>query len=182
MDDDITARSLVSINPDTLQREFVTVVAHLSRANQVYADRLKDFLIADHKFDVMVARLRLEWRTRLEDAKIMLAERAEKDEKAAKASKERVTDTQVESKVLDDERYERAKLSQIDAKVEQIRARGVCEALVTKRAALIALGSNIRAEGFGDPSVKMARLQDEMDRQRGGVEIGYAAGGDEKDI
>lgn len=125
-------REVVSIEPMLLQEEFVRMPSDLARYNHLYAQALRVHLLAKREVDRAWARAYLEER-----------EQGEKQSEATLKAKVEISDE-----------YQQARYHAVLAEVKLKEIGGVCEALRTKKDALISIGAHIRAELGGSPRVR----------------------------
>jgi hypothetical protein len=135
-DTDEFLKESIKIEPLAIQEEFVRMPADLAYWNGRYATALKAHLLAKLRLDETKSKLFMLHRERL------------------LAAGARATEAQIEAAVETDPEYHQVRLAIIDAEVERSRARGIVEAVTTKRDMLVSLGSHIRTEMEGDIAIR----------------------------
>ncbi len=148
----------VSITPEALSEEFARVSLDLAYWNHQYAERTREYRMAEITQKRTRAMLYIKHRLRLQEEAI--AEAAEGDGgvdakgKPKPVKVERVTEAQVDSAVLLDDDMVVCDTNLITTEVEREKARGVLDAVRAKREMVVSLGAHIRAEMAGDPILR----------------------------
>ncbi len=124
---------MFEIDPLDVNDSFIKLPAQVARANAQHADAYRTFLVAKRNVDHTFATVYL----------------AKRD-----AAEGKTTEAYLKSLIETDEDYCAAveQLTNADARLKRLN--GVCDALRTKRDALISVGANMRAEMQGDPSIR----------------------------
>lgn len=132
----MTTPRVWEIDSAQMDVEFTNLPGELARFSELHVEASESAEIADHELDVLEARLSLDIR---EHAKL-LGEKPTVDFIAAKM------------KVKPE--WQAAKRASIQARADEMRAKGIVNAVVAKREMLISLGAHIRAQLQGDPSTR----------------------------
>jgi len=130
-------RECITLDDFALDEEFVRMPADMAYWNGQYADALRGYMLAKLAHDRNAARLHLRVK-------------ASNEEGGGK----KATVGDLEAMVLTDDSYQETALALLEADVERVRLRGVCDAIATKRDMLQSLGAKLRAEMAGDPMVR----------------------------
>lgn len=139
-DPDKYADDCTKIVPEVLQEEFVRLPADLAYWNARYAQTYQFWLESKLARERECARLYA-----LHQAKLMTA------------GKGKVTISEVESSMNQDQAFVDVRTKEIIAESEKIRIAGVVEAIRAKRDMLISIGAHQRAEMQNDPMIRQAR-------------------------
>ncbi len=126
----------VSITPEALSEEFARVALDLAYWNAQYAERLREFRMAEIDQKRTKAMLYIKHRLLLTEAN------------------GKTTEAQVDAAVLMDDAMVQADTNCISTEVEREKARGVLDAVRAKREMVVSLGAHIRAELAGDPILR----------------------------
>jgi len=130
VDIDRDVRMVVDIDDQHLADEYSSVAHHLAVWGERYARAQEEFLRAKLGREHREAKLRL-----------TLREEYESD-----PGNKRCTEAQLDALVHSHDEYAAAKIAEIEAEAQSLRARGVLGALRTKADMLISLGAAQRAE------------------------------------
>ena len=137
----------VNIDRSNIQGEFARVSADMAYWGEILAGLERDLATSKSDVEHCKARLSIDMRTQLER---LAASKAAGKGKAPP----RVTDSQVESKVVSHDQYRVATENQRRSDYQVKSAKGVLEAIRTKRDMLISLGAQMRAELKSEPYIK----------------------------
>lgn len=133
---DIDTAPSFEVDPDRLNDHFAKVASELASLTGNFAKALGRQLRAEAARKRLFAELFLEFKsTLLENGK-------SPSEEVAK------------QKVILDPRYQDAIEMEIDAEVSRARWWGLCDAMRTKRDAIVSLGAQVRSELEGEPSLR----------------------------
>ena len=137
----------VSIDPLSLEEEFVRMPADLAYWNEQYAQAIRDHLYAKHEHDKVRAAVMIELR---EDAS---------------ASGAKLTVGDLEARVVLDDRVDASHVALIEAEAHKAHMRCRADAVIAKRDMLQSLGAKIRAE-MNDPIVREQHVGSKLAGQR----------------
>ena len=127
---------VIDFDDAQLDEEYTRYSGDLAYWNARYVKALRTFMIAQHIFKKVNARLWLEIR------------------EEAKGQGEKMTTDDLKCAVIMRDEYEEAHLALIEAEAEKERMRKFAESLQTKRDMLQSFGAKLRAELEGDPSLR----------------------------
>lgn len=128
-------RDSVSIEPLALESEYVRISSDQAYWNAKLADAFKAYERAKLNRKRLEALLQLQYREELSQSG-------------------KVTEKVIESHVSCDPRMHTAEDEELNAEVELVQMKGVCEAVRAKREMLVSFGAHVRAEMQGDPVVR----------------------------
>jgi hypothetical protein len=126
----------INVEPLAIQDEYARIPADLAYWNEQFAEKQKNYRMAELRLDTEKARLYIQIRER----KTMVGHK--------------VTEAQVDTALEIDPSYLAARKELILAEAAMQSARGKCEAVRSKREMLISIGAGIRAEMAGDPIIR----------------------------
>lgn len=131
------AKDSVYIDEFAINGEFIRLPTDLAYWNGQYAERLREYLEADLNLDELKGKLHFKHR------EILLVNFG------------KATADDIRASVESDAEYVQARMALISAEVAKTRAKGMVEAVGTKKESLISLGANIRQEMGNDPSIRV---------------------------
>jgi hypothetical protein len=140
-------REAVRIDPLSLQDEYIRLPADYAFFNEVYRKKLEAHLLAEAEMKRIFA------------GQMMVA-----SERVMPNGKSPTVDQQ-KALVESSEEYVEAKREAIGAEVDMVEARGVLEAIRTKREMLVSLGATVRQEMQHDPAVRDRARADRAARE-----------------
>lgn len=126
----------VSILPEAISEEFARVALDLAYWNAQYADRLREYRMAEDTVKRTKALLYIKHRTLLTEAN------------------GKTTEAQIDAAVNVDPAMVEADLQLINTEVEREKARGVLDAVRAKREMVVSLGAHLRAEMGSDSMLR----------------------------
>lgn len=129
-------RSCIEIDPLDLNSAYVKMPANFAYWSEKYAQALRSELRLEQLLRNTESQLRIEKRELLE------------------LNGSRVTESMVESSVIRDPGFQKAKFSALEAEVDAVRLKGRVESIRMVRDMLSQLGAQVRAEMQGDPIVR----------------------------
>mgnify|MGYP001585933619 CR=1 FL=1 len=160
-------RDSVTVVPEALQEDFVSLPAFLAYWSHRYAAAVRAALVAEAVRKETEARAWLETRAVFQaeaDAEVMKAAKAaaKADAKVPKAAKQTVDDIKATVAVRDDVRG--AIIAEANAEAERERIRGVLDAVRAKQSALLTIGAAQRVEMEGNPSLRRDATRERRER------------------
>lgn len=136
MDIDEVIYQSITIDELQINEEYRRVPGDIAYWNSRAAKAMKAMMAGKFNLERVDARLKIEHRERLNK------------------TRDKVTESMVDSVVLLDEEYAEARMAAIDAEAEYAHVRGIAQAVVARKDVLQSLGANLRIEMQSDPIIR----------------------------